>query len=129
MSDNNALTELQLAIMGVFWERQEATVADVLTALPEREMARTTVATLLSRLEKQGFVEHRKIGSSHLYHALVSRETVEKSMVSNLVDSLYKGDVSRLVSQLLSEATIDADEIRRVKELLGQVDSESGEKR
>ncbi len=126
MMDKNDLTELQIAIMNVVWENGEATVADVLDALPQKAMARTTAATLLSRLEKQGFVTYRKLGSTHVYRAVVEKETVERSMVSNLVTSLYEGDVSRLVSQLLSEATVDAGEIQRVTELIQSLEKRKG---
>ena len=58
-----SLTDLQLAIMRILWDRAEATVVEVQTRLrPERDLAQTTIATLLSRLEKRGVVEHRLDG-------------------------------------------------------------------
>jgi len=60
MPDRHQLTELQLAILRVLWERGEATVQDIWEALhPERGLAQTTVATMLSRLERRGVVTRR----------------------------------------------------------------------
>ncbi|MEO7965492.1 MAG: BlaI/MecI/CopY family transcriptional regulator, partial [Gemmatimonadaceae bacterium] len=57
------LTDLQLAIVRLLWDRGECTVVDVQDGLlPERPLAQTTVATLLSRLEKRGVVSHRVAG-------------------------------------------------------------------
>src|SRR2546427_9132872 len=101
------LTELQLAIMRVVWKHGEATVAEVhAEAAPERELALTTIATLLTRLEKAGLVSRRQIGRHYRYHALVSEEAVRRSMVSGLADRLFQGDVTALVSHLLSEGDI-----------------------
>ena len=59
MAEPHQLTELQIAIMRILWERKEATVAEIHAALlDERGLAPTTVATLLSRLEKRGAVKH-----------------------------------------------------------------------
>ena len=59
MSETHQLTELQIAVMRVLWEKGEATVAEIWEALrPERGLAQTTVATLLCRLEKRGVVAH-----------------------------------------------------------------------
>ncbi len=121
MSLNRSLTELQLAIMHVLWEREEATVAEVVESLrTEKELARTTVATILSRLEKAGYVAHRKLGSSHFYYSIVKRKSVERSMVARLVDSLYGGDVTELVNCLLTESDYDSDEIRRAVEMINE---------
>ena len=67
------LTELQLSIMRVLWARSEATVADVHAAIElERGLALTTVATIMSRLEKAGLITRRPEGRHYLYRPLVS---------------------------------------------------------
>jgi len=66
MSELHHLTGLQIAFLRVLWQRGEASVAEICEALrPERALAQTTVATVLSRLEKRGVVAHRvRRGSS-----------------------------------------------------------------
>ena len=71
------LTELQIDLMDVLWERDEATAAEVCEALSTtRGLALSTVSTLLTRLEKKGVVTHRKEGRQHIYRATVSRGDV-----------------------------------------------------
>lgn len=114
-----ALTELQLAIMRVLWARAEATVADVHAAIErERGLALTTVATIMSRLEKAGLITRRPEGRHYLYRPLVSEEEVRRSMVSELAERLFHGDVTALVSHLLSEGEIAPGDLDRVRRLL-----------
>src|SRR5436305_15282172 len=106
------LSDLQLAIMRVLWERDEATVAEVQEILrPERRLALTTVSTLLTRLERARLIAHRTEGRTYIYRPLVSRDDVRRSMLRHLVDSLFGGNSSMLVSHLLREQEIDPDEL------------------
>lgn len=115
------LTELQLAIMRVLWSRGEAAVSEVHEeALPQRSLALTTVATVLTRLEKAGLVARRQAGRHYLYRPLVSEEEVRRSMVSGLADRLFQGDVTALVSHLLAAGDIAAGDLDRVRRLIEQ---------
>ena len=113
------LTELQLAIMRVLWDKGEAAVSEVhAEAQPERGLALTTVATLLTRLEKAGLVSRRQAGRHYRYRALVSEEEVRRSMVNGLADRLFHGDVTALVSHLLAEGDIASGDLERVRRLI-----------
>lgn len=113
------LTELQLVIMRVLWSRAEVTVADVHAAIErERGLALTTVATIMTRLEKAGLIARRPEGRHYLYRPLVSEEEVRRSMVSELAERLFHGDVTALVSHLLSESEIAPGDLDRVRRLL-----------
>lgn len=117
-----SLTELQLEIMRVLWERGEATVVEVQEALaPERALAQSTVATLLSRLEKRGLLEHRTEGRQYLYRPVVSEQEVRRVMVrefTELADELFRGDVAALVSQLLTARDVEPEDLARVKAMI-----------
>ena len=115
------LTELQLAIIDVLWEKGEATVAEVQEALLEhRGLAMTTVATLLSRLEKRGVAGHRTDGRQYVYRSLVSRDDVRDSMVSALTDRLFRGEVTALMSHLLTASAISPGDLARVRKMIEQ---------
>jgi BlaI family penicillinase repressor len=122
------LTELQLEIMGVLWERGEATVVDVREALrPARELAHTTVATLLSRLEKKDVVAHRTVGRQHIYRAAVDASQVKRSVLGEMAevaDRLFAGDVAELVTQLLAESDANASDLARVREMIERREAE-----
>jgi len=113
------LSELQLAVMRVLWQRKKAAVAEVQEALKsERDLALTTVATVLTRLEKAGLVTHRASGRHYLYRPLVSEEEVRRSMVSVLAERLFEGDVAALVSHLVNAREIKPGDLARVRQLI-----------
>jgi len=121
MTRSHQLGDLQLAIMRVLWKAGEATVADVHEALrTERGLALTTIATMLSKMEKKGVVEHRSEGRHYVYRPTVSEEQVHRSMVSELTERLFAGDAAALVNHLLTAQEIDADELARITALIEQ---------
>ena len=121
------LSELQLAVMRVLWRMGKAAVADVHEALEaERGLALTTVATVLTRLEKAGLVSHRAAGRHYLYRPLVSEEDVRRSMVSVLADRLFEGDVAALVSHLVSAKDIRPGDLAQVKRLIEERERKGG---
>ncbi len=127
MSDIHQLTELQIAILRVLWERGQATVADICDALkPERGLALTTVATLLSRLERRGVVAHETRARQYVYRALVTEADVRHSMVRELTEQLFDGNVTALVSHLLSEREISPGDLQRVQAMLERAQAGKG---
>lgn len=125
MGDKHHLAKLQLAIMQVLWERGEATVAEVQAALlPGRELAYTTVGTMLAKMEANGQVAHRIAGRSNIYRPVVHRDEVSQSMVSDLTDRLFHGDVSLLMCSLLDGCDVSADELSRLRKLIRDKEKE-----
>jgi predicted transcriptional regulator len=117
--DDVSLSELQLALMQVLWERGEASTAEVAEALrPERDLAHTTVATLLTRLEKRGLLASRREARALVYQPLVAQHEVQRQMTGGLLDRLFAGRPSALLSHLLAERRIDAGELAELKRLL-----------
>lgn len=127
MSKAHQLGELQLAIMRILWKEGEATVATVHRLLrPERELAHTTVATMLSKMEKKGVVAHRSEGRLYVYRSTVTEAEVHRSMVSELTERLFDGSSAALVSHLLGREDIAPGELRRIREMIDGSD-ESGD--
>ena len=114
------LTALQLAVMRVLWARGEASVLEVQQALHEngRALAQTTVATLLSRLEKRGAATYRLDGRQYVYRALISEQDVRESVLAGVTHDLFRGDVTSLVSHLLSTKEVDEADLARVRDLI-----------
>jgi len=118
-----SLTDLQLAIMRILWDRAEATVVEVQTRLrPERDLAQTTIATLLSRLEKRGVVEHRLDGRQFVYRPLVTEQEVRRSMVSELTTLLFDGSPEALMSHLLRSREMAPGDLDRVKRMIADAE-------
>jgi BlaI family penicillinase repressor len=122
MSDtetNIALSELQIAVVRVLWQRGETSVTEIAKVLgEERGLKHTTVATLLTRLEKRGVVEQRREGRQLVYRALVSEPQVRRSMVADLVGSLFGGDSRELVAHLVRESELAPGDLERLRKRL-----------
>ena len=120
------LASLQLAIMRILWKKEAATVADVRDGLAAegRELAYTTVATMLAKMERKGQVGHRAGAKAFVYHPLLRQENVSRSMVADLADRLFGGDVPLMVSHLLDGCELSSDEIVRLKALIRKKEQE-----
>ena len=117
------LTDLQLAIVRLLWTNGECTVVDVQNGLlPERPLAQTTVATLLTRLEKRAVVSHRTVGRQFVYRAEVTEPEVRRSMVGELTNSLFAGRATALISHLLVERELGVDELGEVRQMLADAE-------
>jgi predicted transcriptional regulator len=115
------LSDLQLNLMRELWRRREASTADLAAALESsRGLAHTTVATVLSRLEKRGIVRSRREGRQLVYTAAVAEDEVRRSMVSSLLGTLFSGDAKALVAHLVREDEIAPGDLERVRKLLAK---------
>lgn len=129
MPETVGLTGLQLTILQVLWERGEATTQQVWEQVVEqRPLALTTVATLLSRLERKRVLAHRRQGRQNVYRATVSRAEVRRSKVRELTENLFDGDATALMSHLVRADQVDASELERMRALLEEAEArERGE--
>jgi BlaI family penicillinase repressor len=117
------LSELQAAVVRVLWERGEASTADVAQVLAaSRGLAHTTVATLLSRLEKRGVVASRRDGRELVYKARVSETVVRRSMVGELVASVFGGDPRALLAHLVREDEIAPSDLAEARKLIARAE-------
>lgn len=116
-----SLSELQIALMRVLWRRGETSTADVASELAtERGLKHTTVATILTRLEKRGVVAQRREGRQLFYRALAGEAQVRRSMVADLVGALFDGDARELVAHLVEESEIAPGDLAKVRRRLAR---------
>jgi len=113
------LGDLQLRIMKILWDRAEATVSEVVEALgPKLGLAYTTIATMLRKMEARGLLRHRADGRTFVYQALVKEDAVTLSMAEHLLDRLFEGSLSGLVSHLLHSREVSPQELERLEKLI-----------
>jgi predicted transcriptional regulator len=117
MADAVSLTRRELDVMSVLWRRGRATVAEVRDDLAD-DLAYPTVQTMLRVLEGKGYVGHTVDGRAFRFHALVEQDEAADSALGRLVAKVYHGSREMLVSRLLADEDISADELRRIKKLL-----------
>lgn len=120
------LSELQIALMRVLWRRGETSTADVAAELAQdRGLKHTTIATLLTRLEKRGVVAQRRDGRQLFYRAMVEEADVRRSMVADLIGALFAGDAQELVAHLVQESEIAPGDLAKVKRRLARGDHDA----
>src|SRR4029077_17940839 len=118
-SKSATLTEAELRIMNVLWERQSATVHEVLEALPSKPaLAYNSVLTMCRILEKKGYVKHEKDKRAHVYLPLMDRKDATRFEVRHLVSRFFGNSNEQLVLNVLEETSIDAEELDRLRQLL-----------
>ena len=118
-SRNYRLGDLQLKIMKVLWERP-ASVSDVHQGLGDSGLAYTTVATMLRKMEARGLVRHREDGRRFIYQAAVRPEAVTRSMANDVLERLFEGRLSDLVSHLLATHEVSRDELCELERLIAE---------
>lgn len=125
MADNDnpdiSLSALQLDVMRVLWSSPEATVAEIAASLEvERGLAHTTVATVLTRLAKRDLVAVVRDGRQLVYRAAVAEPEVRRSMVGDLLKTVFQGDAQALLAHLVSEDEIAEGDLAQAKALLAK---------
>lgn len=118
-SKSITLTEAELRIMNVLWDRGSSTVHEVLQSLPtEPALAYNSILTIIRILEAKGYVRHMKDRRAHVYTAKVDREAASRFEVKHLVSRFFRNSPEMLVLNILEDESIDADELERVRQLL-----------
>ena len=112
------LGSLQQVVMEVIWDRGEATVGDVRTALGDRRPAYTTVLSVLQKLEKAGWLEHRAEGRAYVYRAKRSRRQEGSSALWQFVDGVFRGDPTLLFEHLIEGDRLDDTNLAALRKMI-----------
>ena len=123
---SSTLTEAELRLMDVVWEKGAATAGDVLEALPKQPPAAySTVVTTLRILEEKGYLRHTKEGRAFVYHPVVGRTEASRSAVRHLLRRFFNDSPELLVLNVLKDERIDPQELKRLRKLIAE--SEAGQ--
>lgn len=117
------LTEAELRLMQVIWDKGQATVADVAEALPKKlGLAYNTVLTTLRILEDKGYLRHTKLddGRAFVYSAVVGRDEAGRNAVRYLVSRFFRNSPELLVLNLLEDEKLNARELQRIRTLIAE---------
>jgi len=121
-------TEAELELLKLVWKLGDATVRDVLEALPpERKLAYTTVMSMMRILERKGYLTHRAQGRAFLYQPRVSEDEVAEGMLSHLIDRMFEGSAELLMVKLLEAAELTEEQLRMLKKKVEEAKQVEGE--
>jgi predicted transcriptional regulator len=113
------LTEAELRLMNVLWDKGPATVQQVLDSLPANPpLAYNSVLTTMRVLERKGYVKHVRDGRAHVYAPVVGRKEASRFEVRHLVNRFFRNSHELLVLNLIEDESIDNEELRRLRQLL-----------
>ena len=117
------LSEAQLEIMNVVWQRGDVTVAEVWKALSaQRKVARNTVLTMLTRLEEKGWLKRDSLEHAHRYRAAVPRDATLGTMISRLVQTAFGGSAEGLLVALLHGRAVSKEEATRIRAMIDEAE-------
>ncbi|MGZ3787361.1 MAG: BlaI/MecI/CopY family transcriptional regulator [Bacteriovorax sp.] len=119
MKIDKPLTEVELQLMNAIWLLGTCTVKEVQTEISkERDLAYTSVATVMKILESKGILKSTKSDKAHIYSPLISKENYEKQSLEHLADNLFQGDSSMMVMRLLNDSNLSKKELEAIREAL-----------
>ena len=118
-SIDKPLTATELEMMNVLWRIAPASVHQVLEALlPQRELAYTSVSTIIRILEQKGYVRSRKEGRGHLYEPTIQKEAYQAASLQHLVSNVFDGTPALLVQRLVDSEQLDPEELDQIRRAL-----------
>ena len=113
------LTEAELRLMEVLWDRGSSTVTDVVKSLPKRrKLAYSSVLTTMRILEQKGYVKHEKRGRAFVYHPLIARSEAQSSAVRYVLSRFFENSPEALVLNVLENEQLDAEELQRLRRII-----------
>lgn len=121
------LTKAEEQIMKILWDLGNANVQDILNSFDGAKPARTTVATVLSVLEKKGFVEHYSQGRTNYYRPVVEKNAYSKKQLFNMVKDYFDGSYTAMFSFFAKESNMTLEEMDKIiKETRSSLEKEDG---
>lgn len=117
------LTEAELRLMNILWEKGRATVGEVARALPRRlALAYNTVLTTLRILEQKGYIRHEKQGRAFVYQPVLNRGQARRRAIRYLVSRFFNDSPELLVLNILEHQKLDSGELKRLKKMIEETE-------
>lgn len=115
------LTEVELEMMNVIWRIGPCSINQIMDALPpERDLAYTTVSTMVRILQQKSFVTSTKHGRGHSYEAAIAKGDYQVKSIDEVVTHVFDGMPASLVKQLLQSKNLSAQDLRDIRKILDE---------
>jgi BlaI family transcriptional regulator, penicillinase repressor len=117
------LTPQELAIMKVVWRLEKATVRDVYETLREnRDIAYTTVMTMMKILEEKGYLKKTRVDRAYEYRPSKPRHQVVGAMVRDFLDRVFDGAAAPLLVHLAKDRRLSKDDREMIRKLTEEIE-------
>ena len=118
---SETLTAAELRLMDILWEKSEATVTEVMEALPQDPpLAYNTVLTTLRILERKGYVRHQKNSRAFRFIPIVDHRQASQSAVSYVVSRFFRNSPKALVLRILEDQKLDPQQLQRLRQMIDE---------
>jgi predicted transcriptional regulator len=120
------VTRFELELLEQLWKLGTASVREIQENLPEKNRpAYTTVQTIIYRLEEKKAVRRvKKIGNAHVFEALITRKTVYRRLVDDLLE-VFGGSAAPLMSHLVESGKLSLEDVREAEKMLARLEKKS----
>ncbi|MDQ7824117.1 MAG: BlaI/MecI/CopY family transcriptional regulator [Candidatus Eremiobacteraeota bacterium] len=113
------LGELELEIMDVLWDFDFATVKDIHeTLVKKRDIAYTTVMTVMTRLAEKGMLKRSQSGRTYVYRPKYSRTQIAHTFFDRIKEKIFRGRPAELFSYIIASSSLTSDDLLRIKLLI-----------
>jgi len=127
---SNKPTESELEILQVLWEQGPSTVREVHEILSQtKDSGYTTTLKLMQIMNEKGLLNRNDDAKSHIYTAAVKKESIEKQVVSKMINGLFKGSSAKLVMHALGNHRASKEEILEIKKYLDEIENKGNAKK
>ena len=123
---SNTLTEAELRLMKILWQRGESAVGDLVTAVGA-SLAYTSVLTTIRILEQKGYVRHRQEGRAFIYSPCVAEHEASRSEVRHMMQRFFGDSRERLMLSLLGDEAVSRAELEPLKAAIANAIDDSPE--
>lgn len=115
------LGRVQLQILQVLWDKQQATAREITEAINLIEpIMHSTVQTMLRVLEDKKAVTHKLDGRTFVFYPLVPESDYKQTATQNLIERVFGGSASSLVAHLLNSENVSKQEIEEIRKMIDQ---------
>jgi predicted transcriptional regulator len=123
---SNTLTEAELRLMKLLWQRGDSAVSDLVAAIPSEEtLAYNSVLTTLRILEQKGYVEHRQEGRAFIYRPAVAEREASRTEIRHVLSRFFGNSREQLLLSLLGDDEVSPGEIQRMKDAIRDAEPDS----
>ena len=109
------LTKAEEELMQMYWDKEEATVSELIAEMPDPKPPHSTISSITRILESKGFLGHKAFGRTYVYFPIVRKEEYTRFSLRNLVSSYFEGSMNELVSFLVKENDLSLKDLEEIK--------------
>lgn len=119
-------TSSELEILNVLWEKESATVREVFEIISTtKSVTYTTILKLMQIMTEKGLVERDEQGKAHIYRAAIAQNETQKGLVSDLLETVFRGSAMQLVQHLLENKNTSPEEMKEIRQMIEKAEKEA----